>query len=350
LAACEKAPSTPTPPTSTTATPAPSAAPKDAKPAAGAERAKPAANAQPSTLAPKRIAVVPKGTTHEFWKSVQAGAMQAAEESDGAVVVTYRGPENENDREQQISLVQNLISAKYDAIVLAPLDSKAMVEPVRQATAAKIPVVIMDSGLEGQVGKDFVSFVATDNEVGGKLAGEKMGEMLKAGGKVLLLRYNEGSSSTALREKGFVDAVGKIKGLTLVDPKRYAGTTRATAQDASENLLSANPDIAGVFCPNESSTFGMMLALRSRGMVGKVTFIGFDSSPELVDAMKKGDLAALVLQNPIKMGYLAVKAAADTLAGKKVEERIDTGVAIVTKGTMQTPENQQLLNPQFGGK
>ena len=133
--------------------------------------------------------------------------------------------------------------------------------------------------------------------------------------------------------------------MTLVDPKRYAGATRATAQEAAENLLAANGDIAGVFCPNESSTFGMMLALRSRGMLGKVTFIGFDSSPELVESLKAGEIAALVLQNPIKMGYLAVQAAADALAGKKVEPRIDTGVAIITKENMGSPEHAELLAP-----
>jgi ribose transport system substrate-binding protein len=295
------------------------------------------------TAAAKRIAVVPKGTTHEFWKAVEAGAKKAGVE--GGLDVTYRGPEKEDDREQQLALMQNLIGSKFDAIVLAPLDSKVMVEPVRQATAAKIPVIIMDSGLEGEVGKDYVSFVATDSEAGGRLAGEKMASLLPKGGKVLLLRYMEGSASTALREKGFVDAISKTSGVTLVDPKRYAGATRATAQEAAENLLAANGDIAGVFCPNESSTFGMMLALRSRGMLGKVTFIGFDSSPELVEAMKTGEIAALVLQNPIKMGYLAVQAAADALAGKKVEPRIDTGVAIITKENMGSPENAELLAP-----
>ena len=304
---------------------------EDKKPEAPASTKPAAAAPAPGAATPKRIAVVPKGTTHEFWKAVQAGAVKAQDESKGAVAITYRGPEKEDDREQQISLMQNLISAKYDAIVLAPLDSKALAPAVKQANQAHIPVVIMDSSLEGEAGKDFVSFVATDSEAGGKLAGEKMAELLPKGGKVLILRYLEGSASTSLREKGFAAAVAKANGLKLVDPGRYAGATRATAQEAAENLLSTNGDIAGVFCPNESSTFGMMLALKSRGMLGKVVFIGFDSSPELLDALKTGQIAALVLQNPEKMGYLAVKAAMDALSGTKVVERIDTGVAIITK-------------------
>jgi ribose transport system substrate-binding protein len=308
---------------------------------------KPAATPQTTTpAAAKRVAVVPKGTTHEFWKSVQAGAMLGQDDAAGAIVVTYRGPEKEDDREQQVSLVQNLVSARYDAIVLAPLDSKALLAPVRQARQAGIEVVIMDSALEGEPGADFASFVATDSEAGGRLAGERMATLLPDGGKVLLLRYLEGSASTAAREKGFVDAIAKAPGVTLVDPRRYAGATRATAQDAAENLLAANGDIAGIFCPNESSTFGMMLALRSRGMIGRVAFVGFDSSDELVDALRAGEIAALVVQDPIKMGRLAVKAAADALAGRPVERRIDTGVAVVTKDNLAEPDIARLVNPK----
>lgn len=312
------------------------------------ESASPGVPAGAAPAAPKRIAVVPKGTTHEYWRSIHAGAIKAEKEL-GGIVITFRGPEKEDDREQQISLMQNLIATKYDAIVLAPLDNRALVGPVRQASAADIPVVIMDSGLEADAGKDYVTFVATDNEKGGRLAGEKMAAAMKGKTKprVLLLRYQEGSASTALREKGFVDAIGAVPEIELVDPKRYAGATRATAQEAAENLLGANTDIAGVFCPNESSTFGMMLALRARGMAGKVAFIGFDSSKELVDAMRANEITALVLQNPIRMGYLAVKAAADHLQGRPVDARIDTGVAIITRETMDTPEGKELLSPDL---
>ncbi len=296
--------------------------------------------------APLRIAVVPKGTTHEFWRSIHAGAIKAEKEL-GDVKVTFQGPQKEDDREQQVSLMENLISSKYDGIVLAPLDDRALVAPVKQAMAAKIPVVIIDSGIKAEAGKDYVSFVATDNEKGGSLAGQKMGELLGGKGKVLLLRYSEGSASTALREKGFVDAIGKFKDITLLDPHRYAGATRDSAQQAAESLLAANADIQGVFCPNESSTFGMLLALRSRGLAGKVKFIGFDASGELVEAMRKGHIQGLVLQNPVRMGYLGVKTAVEHIRGKKVEERIDTGVTLVTPQTMDLPESKELLSPDL---
>ncbi|MBK7403838.1 MAG: substrate-binding domain-containing protein [Phycisphaerales bacterium] len=211
-----------------------------------------------------RVAVVPKGTTHDFWKSVHAGAKQAEHDLEG-VEITFQGPEREDDRAQQIGLVENLIASKYDAIVIAPLDDKALVAPIRAATQAGIPVVVIDSGLDAEVGKDYVSFIATDNEQGGRMGGQKMAELLGGKGRVLLLRYQEGSASTTLREKGFVEAIGEAPGIELVDPKRYAGATRATAQEAAENLLSTYEGIDGIFCPNESSTFGMLLAVRARG-------------------------------------------------------------------------------------
>lgn len=293
-----------------------------------------------------KIAVVPKGTTHDFWKSVHAGAMRAEHDLEG-VSVTFTGPEREDDRAQQVALIENLISSGYDAIVLAPLDDKALVAPVRLATQAGIPVVIIDSGLDAEVGKDFVSFVATDNEQGGRMGGQKMVELLGGKGKVLLLRYQEGSASTDLREKGFIEALSQAEDIELVDPGRYAGATRATAQEAAENLLATYQDIDGVFCPNESSTYGMLLALRSRELAGKITFVGFDASEGLIDALTQHEIQALVVQNPIKMGELGVRAAVGYLRGDAPEQRIDTGVMLVTPENMNSPEAQDLIAPDF---
>lgn len=292
-----------------------------------------------------RIAVIPKGTTHDFWKSVHAGAIKAQREL-GNLEVIFRGPEKEDDREQQISLVQNFISSRVDAIVLAPLDDKALLPAVQQATAARIPVVIIDSGLTGQVGQDYISFAATNNYLGGQLAGQRLCELVGQG-RILLLRYQEGSASTMERERGFVEAVARCPEIELVDPHRYAGPTRSTAQEASENLLTTNSNVQGVFCPNESSTFGMLLALRSRGLVAKLHFVGFDASPGLVQALSQGELAGLIVQNPMKMGYVGVKTAVDHLQGKPVAPLQDTGVVLVTKETMNQEEYQELLTPDL---
>lgn len=292
-----------------------------------------------------RVAVVPKGTTHEFWKSVHAGALRAARE--GNAQITFRGPEKEDDREQQIALVQNLIAAKYDAIVLAPLDNAALVGPVKAATAAGIPVVIIDSGLDATPGTDFVSFVATDNRAGGLLAGQRMIDLLQGSGTVLVLRYLEGSLSTTQREDGFIAALSAYPNITVIDPRRYAGATRATAQEASENLLAANPKIDAVYTPNEPSTFGMLLALKSRNLAGKVKFVGFDASDAAIDGLRTGQVHALVLQNPIRMGQLGVQAALDHLAGKPVEPQTDTGTFLLTPENLDSPEAKDLWSPDL---
>jgi ribose transport system substrate-binding protein len=168
-----------------------------------------------------------------------------------------------------------------------------------------------------------------------------------------MLRYAEGSASTAERERGFLDAVAAHKGLEVVSSNQYGGVTTESAFKVSENLLTSHkgPDgaltVQGIFCPNESTAFGMLRALEDDGFAGKVRFVGFDSSPKLVDAIAKGHMDATVVQDPIRMGYLGVKAMVDHLAGKPVDKRIDTGATLITRETMSSPAAQALLNPDF---
>ena len=183
------------------------------------------------------IAVIPKGTTHEFWKSIHAGAVKAQQEfvAQGVPVeVIWKGPLREDDRDQQIQVVENFASRHVSGIVLAPLDSQALVNPVASAVQAGIPVVVMDSGLKSD---KYVSFVATDNFKGGQLAGECMAKLLNGKGNVILLRYAVGSASTEEREKGFLDAMAKYPGIKMISSDQYAGATVETAYQASQNLL-----------------------------------------------------------------------------------------------------------------
>lgn len=300
----------------------------------------------PAAQAKPVIAVIPKGTTHDFWKSVRTGAERAGQEF--GATVTFRGPEREDDREQQVALVQNTLSAKPSAIVLAPLDHQALVAPVRQAHDAKVPVVIIDSALDGKASTDFATLVATDNEAGGRLAGAALARRIGGKGRVLILRYLEGSASTTQREEGCIAALRESAGIEVVDPKRYAGATRASAQEAAENLLASQTNIDAVFCPNEPSTFGMLLALRARGLAGKVAFVGFDASDAAVEALRSGQVHALVLQNPIRMGYLGVKTALDVLQGRPVAPFVDTGVMLVTLDNLDKPEAKELWAPGGG--
>jgi ribose transport system substrate-binding protein len=295
---------------------------------------------------PLKIAVIPKGTTHEFWKAVHAGAVKAKKEL--GVEIVWKGPLKEDDLKQQIEVVQSFVAQGVSGIVLAPLNDKGLVPAVNDAVAAKVPVVIFDSDLQGDA---YASFVATDNLAAGKLAGERMGKLLDKKGKVVVLRYQEGSASTTLREQGFLDAIKAFPDIQIVSENQHGGATTESASAASENLLvslkAAEGGVNGVFCPNESTTFGMLLALEKTGLSGKIKFLGFDASDKLVAALENGKIDGLVLQNPFRMGELAVWAMVKHLRGEKVERRIDTGARIVDKDNMSQPEVKELLKPDL---
>ena len=293
------------------------------------------------------VAVIPKGTTHEFWKSIHAGSNKAASElsAQGAdTEVIWKGPLREDDREQQIQVVEGFAAQGISGIVLAPLDNRALVRPVVDAGSAGVPTVIIDSGLETE---SIVSFVATDNRKGGVLAAERMAQLLNGKGKVMVLRYAEGSASTTEREEGFIGEIKqKFPEIQLISTDQYAGATRDTAKRASENLLNRFGDeVQGIFTPNESSTAGMLSALQDIGKAGKVQFVGFDNSQLFIDAMRADQLHGVVVQNPFNMGYLGVKTMVDHLQGKPVEKKIDTGVMLVMKENLDSPEVQTLLHP-----
>jgi ribose transport system substrate-binding protein len=293
------------------------------------------------------IAVIPKGTTHEFWKSIHAGAVKAQQElaAQGVPVdVIWKGPFREDDRDQQIQVVENFTSRRVSGMVLAPLDSQALVNPVESAAQAGIPVIVMDSALKSD---KYISFVATDNYKGGQLAGEYLGTLLGGKGNVILLRYAVGSASTEDREKGFLEAIAKFPGIKMISSDQYAGATVETGYQASQNLLNRfGNEVDGIFAVNEPSTIAMTKALRDIGKAGgKVKMIGFDAGSKSVLDLKNGDVQALAVQNPMLMGYKGVMTMVQHLQGKPVEKRIDTGVVLVTPENMDKPEIKDLLNP-----
>src|SRR5213080_845247 len=271
-----------------------------------------------------KIAVIPKGTSHEFWKSIHAGSIKAAREfsSQGTEVeVIWKGPLREDDREQQIQVVEGFTSQGVNGIVLAPLDNRALVRPVEEAKSANVPTVIIDSGLDSN---SIVSFVATDNRKGGMLAADRLGQLLSGKGKVIMLRYAEGSASTQDREDGFLQEIKqKYPNIELISTDQYAGATRDTAKSASENLLNRFGDeVQGIFCPNESTTAGMLSALQDIGKAGRIMFVGFDTSQSFIDAMRAKQLHGIVVQNPFNMGYLGVRTMVDSSQGKTVEKEL----------------------------
>lgn len=295
------------------------------------------------------IAVIPKGSTHDFWKHVRQGAEEAGKEL--GVEIIFQGPEVESDKNSQINMVETMVNKGVKGIVLAPLDYEALARPVEDAVKAGIPVVIIDSDLKSD---KYVSFVATDNEKGGMIAADEMIRLLGGKGRIAVLRYQKGSASTDLREKGFIDEIkAKAPGIQIVSDTQEAGPTRESALKASENMLAAfkKPDgslsLDGVYCPNESSTFGMMKYLQDNNLSGKVRLVGFDAAPELIDGLNKGAIDALVVQNPERMGYVGVKTLVEFIrkVNEKPAKRIDTGATLVTKANMNDPAVKALLEP-----
>ena len=301
-----------------------------------------------------RIAVIPKGTTHVFWKSIHAGAVKAQQELEATglnVEIIWKGPLKEDDRESQIRVVEDFVTRGVTGIVLAPLDDAALRMPVKDAVDNGIPIVIIDSGLKSE---DYTSFIATDNYIGGRKGGERLAEILGGKGKVIMLRYQEGSASTMNREQGFLDVLKeKYPDIEVVSSNQYGGATTESAYQASENLLAplrtadGGLTIGGIFCPNESTTFAMLRALEDSDLAGKVKYVGFDSSDRLVQGLRKGQIHGLVLQDLINMGYLGVKTIVAHLQGQIVEKQIDTGSAVATPENMDDPKMKNLLEPDF---
>jgi ribose transport system substrate-binding protein len=295
---------------------------------------------------PLVIAVIPKGTTHEFWKTVRAGVVKAERELNAAgtpVKAIWKGPLKEDDRASQIETINGFIAQNVNGIVLMPLDRTALVAPVELAIQSKIPVVIADSALESDKP---ASYIATNNKEGGRVGGKRLGELLEGKGKVILLRYMEGSASTEEREAGFMEAIKTFPGITVISDNVHAGATQETAIAASQNLINRFKDeVNGVFCPCEPVTTAITQALIEQSLNKKVKVVGFDNTKRLVDWLKAGDIQGLVLQDPMNMGYLAFKAAVAAAQGKPVEKRNDMAPRLVTPENMEQPEFKALLNP-----
>jgi ribose transport system substrate-binding protein len=291
-----------------------------------------------------RVAVIPKGTSHAFWKSIHAGARKAQQEL-GDVEITWVGPATEDDRAGQINLVDTL-STNVDAVVLAPTDREALVKPVENAMARGVPVVIIDSGLNTE---KVAAYISTDNREGGRLAARHMGKLLDGKGKVIVLRYQAGSESTEQREAGFIEVIeNEFPDVEILSSSEYGGPTQPTALTKAENLLTRfGKDVDGWFCPCEPITTGTVRAVETAGLGGKIKIVGFDAGADLMNAMRRGTVHGLVLQDPIQMGYLGVKTAVAKVRGESVEPRVSTGEYLVTPENMDDPRSRELHSPDL---
>jgi ribose transport system substrate-binding protein len=292
-----------------------------------------------------KIAVIVRGS-ERYWKSVHAGVVKAHNDLQDQGIdnqITWDAPLYEGNMDEYLLLIEKALQQGLNGMVLAPFNRRALSGPMEEVYQRGIPTVIIDSPLDSP---HIVSLVATDNKNAGRLAATRMGELLGRGSKVLVLRYQEGSSSTEEREQGFVQQLKQVApSLEVVVSDCCAGETRDSARRASERLLARYPDLKGIFTPNEPTTAGMLLALAGAGKNSKVTLVGFDTSTIYNDGLRSGIIQGLVVQNPFRIGEQGVKTLVDHIRGISVPERVDTGAIMVTPANMDQPEIKQLLNP-----
>jgi len=285
-------------------------------------------------------AVIPKGQAHIFWQTVHAGAAAAAEEA--GVDIDWNGPATEADFARQIALTDDFINRQVDGILIAPTDRDALVPAIHRARKAGIPVTVFDSGANTD---DYVSFVATDNYGGGALGARRLSEILQGHGNVAMIAVMPGGASTLAREQGFKETLAKeFPGVKLV-AWQYGMSDRARSLGVTEDILTAHPDIDGIFASNESSTIGAAQAVKERGLAGKVKIVGFDSSPSLTDDLRAGAIDSLVLQDPFQIGYQGLKTLVDFRAGRTPSKQIALPPTLVNRDNLNDPKIRQLLNP-----
>jgi len=294
---------------------------------------------------PLRIAVIPKGTSHEFWKSVHFGAQKAADEI-GDVEIIWRGPVVESDTGSQIEVVKNMITMQVDGICLAPNQKGGLVDAVDESIGEGIPVVIFDSGLDE--GPEIVSYVATDNYKGGKMAAAQMAKAIGEKGNVILLRYIAGSESTEQREQGFLDGLKEYPDIKVVSSDQRGGDNTTSSKEKVDQLLQTyGKDLAGIFAVCEPNANGTLESLRNAGLNTKVKLIAFDPSDALTEALADGSCSGIVIQDPVQMGYVAVKTMVGSINGEKAEPFISTGEYVATPENMNEEESLRLLKPSI---
>lgn len=290
----------------------------------------------------KTIGVVPKGANHVFWQTVRAGAVKAARQA--GYQVEWNAPELEIDASRQIAIVESMINRQVAGIALAPVDRKALVSVVERAGKAGIPVAIFDSAIDT---RQRISYVATDNVAGGRLAARRLAEIIGNQGKVAVITFMAGSAATEERTHGFEDEIrAKFPGIDIV-ARQFGMANRAKSMAVTENIMTAHPDLAGLFADNESSSSGAVQALKARNN-RRVKMVAFDHAENLLEDMKAGWIDSLLVQNPFKMGEASTEAILTKLRGQTPLAVIDSGIALVKKDDLDKPAMKALLFPDIG--
>ena len=286
----------------------------------------------------KRIGVVPKATSHLFFLSVKKGAEAAANEA--GVEMIWNGPQDETDHNRQIQVVDSLVAQRVDAIALSATDERALVPAAERVAKAGIPLSVFDSGVNFD---GYVTFVATGNREAGVTAARTLAKLVGGQGKVVMVMHKPGGLSTVLREEGFLATMKAEFPAVTVAQGQYGMADAAKARAAAENLLTAHPDLNGIFATSEASSLGSIQALRSRSLAGKVKLITFDTSDTHVEALKDGTIDVMMVQDSFQIGYHAVRSLVLKLAGEAPRKQIDLPAREITLKDLAQPGVRTLL-------
>ncbi len=287
----------------------------------------------------KTIGVIPKATSHLFFLSVHAGVEQAAK--DLHVNVLWNGPQNETDYSRQIEIVDAMITRQVSAIAISATDEDALVAPLERAIRAGIPVTVFDSAVNI---KDYVSFIATDNYAAGCTAARTLAGFIGRG-KVGMVMQKPGGTSTVLRERGFDAMVAKEFPNVQIVARQYGMADPARSRAAAEDILSAHPDLAGIFASSEAASLGSIQAIKNRNLSGKVKLVTFDFSKAHVEALEDGTISAMLVQDPFRIGYEAVKSLAQKLNGTIPPKQMELPARVILKADLSKPEIRALVSP-----
>lgn len=283
------------------------------------------------------IAVVARGFEHEFWSTVRQGSLAAAGEL--AIPLSFDGPATEEMVDVQIDFLQNAVTRKADAILLAALDSAALVGPVEKAQAAGIAVATFDAGVETEV----LFHVGTDNRTGGALAAQHLGELIGGSGEVGVILHDQESETGIERWVGFSEGMRELyPGVEIIPPVVGGGNPERSA-GLLRQLLQEHPGLDGVFAANEGSTIGAAMVVGERG--GEPKLVGFDASREELELLREGVIDGLVAQDPFNMGYLGVRMLYRHLRGEAVPRMTRTAVTYVTAENLDDPALREVLVP-----
>jgi ribose transport system substrate-binding protein len=277
------------------------------------------------------IEIVSKGFQHQFWQAVKQGA--EAEAKAQGVSVNFVGPAAETEVEAQMTMLQNALAKRPSAIGFAALDSKAASQVLQEIKDANIPVIAFDSGVDSDIP---LTTASTDNQVAAKEAAKHMCELIGNEGKVGLIVHDQVSKSGTDRRDGFLAGMKEYcPKVTVLDPQ-YGSGDQAKSADIAKSIIAANPDLTGLYGSNEGSAIGALKGLQESGKSG-ITLIGFDSGQAQLEAIRSGQMAGAITQNPVGMGAEVVKAAVQALDGETLPKVIDTGFYWYDKSNMDDP-------------